>query len=517
MTERRLFWTIFGVALALRAVTWWAGRAEFLFQHPLMDAAYYDSMARDIASGAPQERAYFMSPGYPYLLSGVYAFVGRHLGLVRALQHLLGAAACGWLAVLGARWWDARVGLLSGLMAATYGVSLYYESTLLTATIISGLNLAALWLLTARPTRDVTDVAVRSTGGWPLAAGLCLGYSALCRPNLLLFIAFALIWLARRRDWREGARVAAGVAILVGGMSLRNALVGGGAGTAGSWGMAFWMGNHAGASGTYDPQPFARSDPRFEEPDFSAEARCRSGRDLSAAGAARYWAGEARRFIRESPGAWLALVGRKFALFWHGTELPGNLDYEFVRRRVPWLAGPWLSFGIIGPLALVGLVVARGRSALPTLYLASYFAANLMFFVLSEYRHPAAVAGCWFAAAAVVWGWDRIREGRRAVVVLAGVAALAGMAWAIRPYVLISQETSYLMLGAAYREADRFDDAERAYLEALAVNPRFGPAYVHLGHLATDRGDRKKASAMYRAALQLGQAEAKEFLEGVSR
>src|SRR6185436_15914942 len=100
--------------------------------------------------------------------------------------------------------------------------------------------------------------------------------------------------------------------------------------TVASFGMNLWTGNHGGASGKYQGAEFVSTqEPVEEDAGFRAEAGRRLGHAVSSDQASRYWAGEAWRWIASHPVDWVRLLARKASLFWHDTELPGNLAFDF--------------------------------------------------------------------------------------------------------------------------------------------------------------------------------------------
>ena len=58
-------------------------------------------------------------------------------------------------------------------------------------------------------------------------------------------------------------------------------------------------------------------------------------------------------------------------------------------------------------------------------------------------------------------------------------------------------------LGAAYAAAGRRDDAERAYRDAIALDPDYAPAHASLAEALAERGERVEARAHAEAALRL--------------
>src|SRR4030095_13980060 len=78
-----------------------------------------------------------------------------------------------------------------------------------------------------------------------------------------------------------------------------------------------------------------------------------------------YWTGRALDFIAREPRRWLGLLGRKAALFVNRGAL-GDADDQYTYgdwSTVLALLNPFLTFGLLVPLAVAGIVLAWGRAS----------------------------------------------------------------------------------------------------------------------------------------------------------
>ena len=80
--------------------------------------------------------------------------------------------------------------------------------------------------------------------------------------------------------------------------------------TTSQFGPNFYIGNNAGADGTYAALRFGRGSPEFERLDATELAERAAGRTLTPAEVSRYWTGRAIGFITSQPGAWLRAAWR---------------------------------------------------------------------------------------------------------------------------------------------------------------------------------------------------------------
>ena len=167
-----------GAALRLAYVAAQAAHDPW-FANPAFDGAYYLNWARAWAGqGGGPDGAFYLAPLYPWLLSWWLRAGGESFGLLYLLQHGLGLATAGLIAVAGRR----RLGEGAALAAAA--LYLLHAPLLFFASRPLGESLALFLLFAA------VAAAWRAGPASGLAAGFLAGLAALARPNLLLVTLF---------------------------------------------------------------------------------------------------------------------------------------------------------------------------------------------------------------------------------------------------------------------------------------------------------------------------------------
>jgi tetratricopeptide (TPR) repeat protein len=495
---RRILFAILALALVLRLAHLWAVRDQPFFSWLAMDSQEYDRWAQGIAAGDwLGSQVFFQAPLYPYLLGAAYTVLGPRPALVYLLQILLAVAGCWALYRAGREVADERTGLGAALLAAVYGPFLFYDAQLLKESLAVTAASFLLWALAAaRSHRDLRR--------W-IGAGALLGVLALLRENALLLVPFLLPLAWRREDrWpglaRRGGALVAGLALSLLPVALRNSVVGGDfLLTTSQGGVNFYIGNNAGADGTYQPIVPGKQIPELERKEPARLAEQALGRPLSPGEVSSYWLGQALGWAREHPGDFLRLQLRKLGMFWSWYEWPDAVDYYYVKTLSPALRLPLLEFGGAVILALAGLFLARrrlGAFAPALLFALGWMASTVIFFLFSRYRLPA-------VPALLVLGGGALAEirGKKAIA-LAGICLAAFLLPRVAGFAPRMDLVHY-NLGRLYEEQGRADEAAAHYQAAFALNPKDFLAALNLGNLAARRRDWPAALRFYQQAAAL--------------
>lgn len=408
----------------------WLNRAA---PHPTLDwhraiaARYFrehpeDEWTRE-AAAAPDPAAaiwnrwygpgvFHQEPLYPYAVALTYRLAGPDPRFVYLWQMLLGAATCVLVWRCASRAFGESAGLLAALSCLGCAPLCLYEFLLLRTALIGFESALLAWLA-------LRAFESRARAAW-CALGIALGLALLTNSTFGLvapLVAAAYLW-RERAAWKPAlGRIGAlaGCTLLVLSPAFaRNAIVGAPLASTSSVGaLAFATSNTA----DYDPQAGFAVDSRYLT-GILHESRGRLPGMLAATLA-----------THEGPLSWLGQLGRKLHWTWSWYEMPNNENlYLFQRysRTLRWMP---LGFGLVAPLALLGLVLGLRRwSALAPLYalVLAGFAPLALFYVLSRFRAPWIVLLLPFAAFALLELVRALRERAGAKLVLC--AALLGAA-----------------------------------------------------------------------------------------
>ncbi len=433
---------IFLIAMAARLFYLSQVADSPLFDSPVVDSLTYVDQARDIVGGnwlGFGKGPFWQPPFYPYFLALVrLIFKDQFFWAVRLIQIVLGSLGCVLIFLISRRFFNTSVGIIASLLGALYGILIYFDCELLPASIALFLDLLLILSLLEASERP-------RLSKW-LLSGFIFGLSAITVPNVLALAPFILLWmwiafgsrsnvdsvLSADRGTIETAepKLERGVrtsqfavwcgSFLLGGLlvistvTLRNYVVGGDFVIISyNAGINFYIGNNP----DYDRTVGIR--PGWEWENLSFEP-LEKGIDKHSE-SSRYFFSKAWEFIRDQPLAYFKLLCKKLFLFWNGNEIGRNQEIYFSRGNssLMW-ASVWkriiaFPFGVLSPLALVGLIISLPRwrkLLLLYIFVTVYAASVVLFLVTSRYRLPVLPFLMIFAAYTIWWWFQSAKGGR---------------------------------------------------------------------------------------------------------
>ncbi|MFQ5416519.1 MAG: glycosyltransferase family 39 protein [Myxococcota bacterium] len=495
---------IFAVALALRLLHLEEIRAnDPYFANPSLDPRFHHEAALQISGGDFFTASVaLLASIYPYFLASIYALAGPSIAAAKAAQALLGAVSCALIYALAHRVFSRRVAAVSGAIAASYSVMIFYGGTLTIVNVLLPLTLLLLLCV---------DRAMRRPGAaiWALA-GLLVGATTLGRPTALLYAPLLLPWMLYdlrgsvplQRRLLLALAFGGGLAVAIVPLTARTVLMNS------DWrgGVNFYIGNNPEAIGVFKA-PRLVENVRLDHPiemrrAYEAVAEAKLGRDIGPGEVSSFWMREGLRFVRGEPLAWLRLELRKLGLFFNAYE-PWNLRSHSVSKsfsRV--LRLPLFTLGVVVPLAFLGAFASRRdwrRLAPLYLMVGTYLIIAMLFFVASRYRLPMVPVLILFAGRGLVFLFDaaRARDARTLAAALLALALVAvPVHWPIVPDRLSG---AYYNLGNRYKALGAWDLAIESYRESIVRNRRSFSAWNNLALVLEAAGREAEAIEVWQA------------------
>jgi 4-amino-4-deoxy-L-arabinose transferase-like glycosyltransferase len=353
------------------------------------DDTDYDAIARGLAGPAHLYQNTWFPPGYPLFVALIYALGGPQVAAVRFVQAILSAATCWVTYAVGRDAFGVTAGRVAAVLLALYPGHIYMAWRLMAETLFT--LLIALALLAAqraaagredggRGGRD--DRGDRRSAWIAAGAGAALGAATLVKSNLLLLIPLMVLWLAlampgtlRRRTAAAAAMAAScGLLLLASPLANRFSPAHRAAWLPGNGGPTLWWSNNPLADGYFvDPDDSAAGSAFIDRHGLEAASAARDPEVRDRADRQLAW-----DWIRENPGAFTALAGRKLWNAFGPLPRAALFSREALAARVQALV-----YGALLPLIAAGIWLSRRRwrQAMPLyLVVGSYAAMTVAFY-----------------------------------------------------------------------------------------------------------------------------------------
>lgn len=501
---------LFLVSAALRVLFLLEYSDSPTFSVPIIDSASYDKVARDLALEHRLDPEFFWHGFlYPAMLSAVYAVTDGSVTAARFLQAILAGLTAVSVFFLGRKLFDERTGTLAGLLAASYGPLIFFDTEILSTGLAS--FLAPLLVLAALYAKgEVNPVRY-------LLFGLCAGLAIVTRGTFLPFVFFAFILLAfaLRARWlpwksialREVLVLAGVIAVILPVAVISEIKTGHFSPLPRSGSINFYIGNNPDTDRTMSIRPGAQWRHLLEMPvreGYTTEKEYRG-----------YFTERVTEYAASSPGSFISGLASKTLQLLSSRELPRTYDlyaaagYSRLLSVSTWKVWKFgFPFGVLLPFAVYGLYLYRRRyPPLFWFFIVFYPMAVILVFSASRLRAPLIPVLAVPAAAGVMAfaGQFRNRQYRRGIAVAAALALIAVATSMYGPYVTEDYDYAaemYACAGYQLSISGRPDEAITDLESALSISPGYGPAHRILGCILQEHGREEEALDHFEIALR---------------
>ena len=508
---------LFVCALLLRLIYIKQMAATPLFHGLVADAEKFDGLALKILGGNLTDSEFiYLNPLYPFFLSLIYAVAGHSQLAVFCTQAVIDSISCVLLYYTASTLFNKAVGIIAALTYACYGLAIFYTGTLLAPTLVIFLSLACIASLLPGDKRKPLFFCI---------SGILFGLVVAARPNLIIFLLFLPLWfftvlrhkLGTHPSLRRLAVFLAGFLVVMAPLTCRNyAIEKSFSPFSVQGGINFYTGNNPEATGTFMTPRGLSSSPVEQVKTSILHAQKQLGKTLTTSRASRYWLSRGLSFIRDNPLDALSLYLLKWALFLRKEELPLNVDYTLSRDFLPIYRLPFISFGIIAPFGLLGILLALKRKKeilLILLFMLSLALSVTIFFVTARYRMPVVpflIICASYGLCALVQMLRAKEKKAPAICSIVLIVFFTGINYDFTFFRRPAPAQHYSNLGMVYSRQGKTDEALSALNRALSIDPSCFEAHYNLGNLHREQGAFDEAIDCYKKTLQInpGFAEA---------
>ena len=501
---------VFILALSIRLLYLYQIISTPIFHGLVADAVKFDSFSLQILKGNfTDKESIYLNPLYPFFLALIYSLFGHSHFPVVLTQAVVDSVSCILIYYIASTLTNKKVGIIAALTYACYGIIIFYTGTLLAATLVIFLTLLFIASLIFAEQRGKVFIFFIS--------GILFGLAGLARPNVILFLIFLPLWFFTVLKKRMGvSKIIHGFLLLTVGFStvmlpfiIRNYSIEKRFSLSALGGINFYIGNNPEATGRFMPPHGISSSPIEEIKTSIHYAEKESGKKLTPSQASRYWLFKGLTFIKDNPLDAFLLYVKKLSLFWRKEEVPSNIDYHLSKTFAPILQLPLISFGMIAPFAILGIILSlkrKNNTALVALFILSYMVSVIIFFVSARYRLPI-VPFLIICSSYALYCLAKMLQAKDVKSIAIAGAVLTTFFISINKdlncFALAPPPKHYSNLGMVYHKQGKLDKAVSTLKKALSIDPYCLEAHYNLGNVYAEKGLLNEAIDEYKKALKL--------------
>ncbi len=478
------------------------------FQNLFSDSKIYYDLALEISRGNwVGSEVFFMSPGYPYFLAVIFTIFGKSILAVRLIQIFINSVNIVLIFMTARNLHSSKAGYASAITAAVFSPFIFYTGAILLEVVQTFILSFFLYLITKK---NLTE-EIRN---W-VWVGILLGIASLFRANILLLFPAMLAWFLikalkteTRKDiiYKSLLYFSAGCLIPVFLVTIRNYVVGNDFVLVSSnGGINFYLGNNENALGIYKtPEDFDF----FNDLSGRKYAEQITGKTFSPSEASSFWFHKSLNYIEENPLEWLELTGKKILFFFDDNENPQSAIMDpsfFAENYSTILSLPLPGFFIVFIISIFGFVLTfnnRREYVLVYLFILTYVAATVLFFVTGRFRLAASPVFITFAGIGLVESYNLIRSKLYSRLIIPAVIAalLAASVMMLIPRYNFSNYDAYIDLGNSFFEKHKYDEALSNFKKAASLKADAN-SFVLVGNAYAAKNDFKRALDSYYQAI----------------
>ncbi|MDP2939201.1 MAG: glycosyltransferase family 39 protein [Candidatus Omnitrophota bacterium] len=475
-------------------------RRDPAFIMPIVDSLEFDIWACDILNGNllwTQLQSH--TPLYAYFVAGIYKIFGYGVLNVILLQYLIASAGCVLIYFITKQLVNKTAAIISSIFMATYWFFIYVQSFIFSENLSLLLNIVLIYIL------DFMKDDIKKY----IFSGIILGLSVICRPDILLFALFILIWLTLRRLTVKKvvyfySLFILSFLIIIGPVLWRNYLISGEFPLLRTQvGASFYQGNNPDFKGTSINLEIGK-----DWEDFIATPYRQLKHELKESEFNNFFMKETFKIIKKQPISWLKLIAGKVFSILTGRDFLRSEDVYFYDNYMAEMPFRAVSTRLIFILAVVGIVLSLQRpKQFLLLYTFLISEAFIIFFsIKTRYLMPILPFIIIFYSYAIYSLFESFKNKKTALSLFIILSVcLLNLVSFFNPLKVTypSLAETYFAIAKNYHSRGNINEAVDFYSRTIHLNPRHISAYNDLGVLFLNLEDYEKALSCFEKALSI--------------
>jgi len=437
-----------------------------------IDSIFYHKWALSIAQGDwLGHEVFFLGPFYAYFLGIIYAILGNKIIIVQVIQTVLSSFSVVFLYLITRKITNHRTGVIASAIYILSGILVFYTGTLLYVDVNIFLSLFLAYIL--------LKLSDNSSIKLSILAGTLLGFLVTVRPEFILLLLILIpyfIFRVKTKPFLQYFIFIIFTLAIASIIPIRNYFVGKDfvPFTAHS-GVNFYYGNNPQADGTWRAVYPLQQTPDITIPQLQYSSQRIDGKLVKPSEASNYWFKKGIEFAKENPIRYIKLLTKKFLLFVNSYEIPNNYYFYQTKDDSVVLKICFISFALILPCAILGIIFSLKRwkdSYLIYAFTFIYLVSSLVFYVLSRLRAPVIPFLIIFAAMFIGELFERLSKGKIGQVLL--LIVFAGTIFSLEQFRLVNKNEfnsqGYIQKGNIYQSIRKYVLAADAYNKSLMID-----------------------------------------------
>ncbi|MEW5758412.1 MAG: glycosyltransferase family 39 protein [Candidatus Omnitrophota bacterium] len=509
------------------------------------DSQEFFRWAKDIVYGDFLNHKAFMKwPLYPYILAGIFKISGIKLSVVYYLQFIIGVLSSVLVYFISKEFFNKEASFLAGLLTATYGLFIFFESLAVYTTISILLNLIILFIF-IKTKDDLNGLKLF----W---IGVLSGIATILQGNIIIFASCACLWLLIINKNKLHIIIFRFISFIIGALFIISltvihnylvekdfVLIQGNAG------INFYIGNNHNANGIfYCPDEFSASQEGIFR-NARIIASYNVGRQLKTSEVSFYWFKRGIVSICREPFRHLLLIIKKLGLVFSPYEYTNEVEFYILRENVDILKYLPSNLIFIFPFIITGVLFGIKnfkKLALLYIFLVSIAISITIFFITSRYRIIITPIFIIFASYGLT-NWIYVIKKKKYFIVFTCLLLLAygllfcDSSWYKKSLIQSDDFESYMFIASRlYNDGQYYNafielrkalmirpdnqralflagelsfylrnlkEANKYWLRLIEINPLASEAYYSLGFIYNEQFRFKDAVVMFQKTLSL--------------